>query len=218
MKELMPREKALEYGISSLNNNELLALIIKSGYKDQNVFNIVESIINVANGFENLLSLSYEELLSVNGINKAKALELLAILEIAKRLTKIDKISEKSLNCPEKVVDWLRFNLAYSNQETFFAVYLNNSGKIIKSEILYKGTKNMSVVSIDEILRKAIIFKASGIIVAHNHPSNSCTPSSNDIELTNKLSNACKLIDIPLLDHLIISRNDYFSFKKNALC
>lgn len=218
MKELMPREKALEYGISSLNNNELLALIIKSGNKQQSVFKIVDEIINIANGFENLLCLSYEELIYVNGINKAKALELLAILEIAKRLTKIDKISEDSLNSPIKVVDWLRFKLAYQDQEEFFVIYLNRAGKILKSEVLYKGSKNSSIVSIDEILRKAIILKASGIIVSHNHPSGNCKPSSQDIELTNKLKKACEMIDIPLIDHLIISRNDYFSFKSNSLC
>lgn len=219
MNDLMPREKALEYGISSLNNIELIALIIKSGYKNSNVFKLAEKIIDTANGFNNLLSLSYEELITIKGIKTAKALELIAILEISKRLTKIDSISEKQLTNPNKVVEWMRFNVGFSNQEEFFAVYLNARGTIIKAEVMYKGSKNSSIVGIDEILRKAILLKASAIVVAHNHPSDDVNPSNADIEITHKLYNAAKMIDIPLLDHLIIGKSNYYSFmNNNMLC
>lgn len=217
MNDLMPREKAIEYGISSLNNVELLALIIKSAYKDKNVFELADEVLNVANGFNNLLSLTYEELISIKGIKSAKALEIMAILEISKRLSKVDMINEKQLKSPSKVVEWIRFNLAYSNQEEFFVVYLNTRGSIIKSEVLYKGSKNASTVAVDEILRKAIILKASAIIVAHNHPSDDVSPSNNDIVLTNKLYSSCALVGIPLLDHLIIGKSNYFSFKNHSM-
>lgn len=217
MNDMMPREKALEYGISSLNNNELLALIIKSAYKDKNVFELADEILSVANGFNKLLSLSYEELISIKGIKTAKALEIMAILEISKRLSKIDMISEKQLSNPSKVVEWLRFNVGYSDQEEFFAVYLNGRGSIIKAEVMYKGSKNSSTVGIDEILRKAIILKASALVVAHNHPSDNVEPSDSDIELTNKLYRASKLVGIPLLDHLIIGKSGHFSFKNNSM-
>lgn len=217
MNEMMPREKALEYGISSLNNNELLALIIKSAYKDTSVFELADDILILANGFNNLLSLSYEELISIKGIKKAKALEILAILEISKRLTKIDTINETQLSNPEKVVKWMRFNVGYSNQEEFFAVYLNARGSIIKAEVMYKGSKNSSIVGIDEILRKAIILKASALVVAHNHPSDDVKPSKNDIEITHKLYNSCSMLGIPLLDHLIIGKSNYFSFKNHDM-
>lgn len=213
----MPREKALEYGISSLSNNELLALIIKSGYEDKNVFELVDDVLLLANGFNNLLSLSYEELVSIKGIKKAKALEIMAILEISKRLSKIDYIGEDELKNPNKVVEWLRFNIAYGSQEEFVAVFLNGKGSIIKHEILYRGSKNSSVVGIDEILRKAIILRSSAIIVAHNHPSDSVMPSNNDIDLTNKLKKSCEMVQIPLLDHLIIGKSSYFSFKNHGL-
>lgn len=217
MNDMMPREKALEYGISALNNNELLALVIKSAYKDRNVFELADDILNLANGFNNLLSLSYEELISIKGIKTAKALEIMAILEISKRLSKIDCISEKELSNPQKVVEWMRFNFGYSNQEEFFAVYLNARGSIIKAEVMYKGSKNMSIVGVDEIMRKAIILKASAIVVAHNHPSDDVEPSSNDIDITNKLYNASLMIGIPLLDHLIIGKSSYFSFKNHEM-
>lgn len=213
----MPREKALEYGISSLTNNELLALVIKSGYEDKSVFELADDLLMLANGFDNILSLSYEELISIKGIKKAKALEIMAILEISKRLSKIDKISEEEIKSPDKVVEWLRFNIAFCGQEEFLVVYLNARGIIIKHEVLYRGSKSSSVVGIDEILRKALILKSSAIIVAHNHPSDNVSPSSNDIQLTRKLNNSCSMVGIPLLDHLIIGKSNYFSFKNHGL-
>ena len=217
MNDLLPREKALQYGISTLNNNELLALIIKSSYPKSNVFKLVENLINKANGFYNLFSLSYEELISIKGIKQARALEILAILEIGKRLSQIDRVKENDLNNPEKVVKWLRFNLGYSDVEEFFVVYLNGKGTIIKAETLFKGSKNTSIVGIDEILRKAIILKASYILVAHNHPSDDATPSNQDIYLTDNLSKSCEMMGIPLLDHIIIGKTSYFSFKNHSM-
>ena len=172
--EMMPREKALEYGISSLNNNELLALIIKSAYKDRTVFELADDVIIKANGFKNLLTLTYEELTSIKGIKKAKAMEILAILEISKRLSKVDHISEAMLANPSKAVEWLRFSLGHSKQEEFLVVYLNTRNAVLKSEVLYKGNKHSANVSIDEVLRNALLVNASYILVAHNHPSGGC--------------------------------------------
>lgn len=217
MNNMMPREKAIKYGIASLNNNELLALVLKSAYKDRNVFELAEDVLTLANGFRNLLSLSYEELISIKGIKQAKALEIMAILEISKRLSKVDRICEAQLLNPDKVVEWIRFNVGYSNQEEFFVVYLNGKGSIIKSEVLYKGSKNSSIVAVDEILRKAIILKASGIVVAHNHPSDNVEPSVADINVTKKLYESSLLVDIPLLDHIIIGKSAYYSFKQNKI-
>lgn len=217
MNELMPREKALAYGISSLSNNELLALVIKSAYRDKNVFELADDVLQTADGFNNLLSLSYEELVSIKGIKTAKALEIMAILEISKRLSKVDTICEKQLSNPSKVVEWMRFNVGYSNQEEFFVVYLNARGNIIKSEVMYKGSKNSSIVAIDEIIRKAIILKSSSIIVCHNHPSDNIEPSSEDINITHCLYESCKMVGIPLLDHIIIGKSNYFSFKNHSM-
>ena len=213
----MPREKALETGIASLSDTELLALIIKSAYKDKNVFDLADEIIDAANGFSNLMSLSYEELVSIKGIKKAKALEIMAILEISKRLSKVDHISEAELSNPNKVVEWLRFNLGFSSQEQFFVIYLNARSSIIRSEVMYKGNRNTASIGIDEILRKAILMKASYLIVAHNHPSDDVTPSRADIEVTEKLAEACQIIQIPLVDHIIVGRSSYFSFKNHSM-
>ena len=213
----MPRQKALQSGIASLSESELLALVLKSAGPKKNVFQLVDEVIEKANGFYNLPSLSYEELSSIGGIKEAKALELMAILEIAKRLSRPERIVEAELNSPDKVVEWLRFNLGFENQELFFVIYLNGRNSVIKSEVLYKGNKNSANVSIDEILRKALLVKASSILVAHNHPSGHTEPSSADIELTDKLSRACQLMGVPLVDHIIVSRTSYFSFKNHCM-
>lgn len=217
MNDLMPREKAIEYGISSLSNTELLALIIKSAYKNKNVFDLSNELIEVAGGFNNLPSLSYEELINIKGIKQAKALELMAILEISKRLSKLNHISDVEIKSPEKLIDYLRFSLGFSTCEEFMAIFLNNSGKLIKAEVLFKGSISGATIGIDEILRKAILLKATGIIVAHNHPSNKCIPSSADIEITNNLNKACNMMGIKLIDHIIVGSSSHFSFKTHSM-
>lgn len=214
---MLPREKALTIGISSLTNEELLALIIKSGYKDNSVFVLASALIDKANGFENLLSLNYEELIEIKGIKKAKALEILAILEIAKRLSNIKAVSEQSINSPSNLLDWLRLNIGFSNQEEFLVVFLNAGGKVIKSEILFKGSRNSSVVGIDEVIRKALLLKSSGIVVCHNHPSGRVEPSNPDIQLTENLKKACEMLGLKLFDHIIVSKEGYYSFKQAKL-
>lgn len=214
---MLPREKALTYGIKSLTHEELIALIIKSGYKNHNVFSIAKDVLNKSRGFKNLLTLSYEELIMVKGINKAKALEIIAILEIARRLSSIDEVKEGEINSPSKLVDYLRFNIGFSNQEEFYCIYLDSAGNIIKEDVLFKGSKNRSVVAIDEVIRRALLNKASAFVVSHNHPSGRVSPSPADIQITNDLSRAGDLMNIPLLDHIIVSRNDFYSFKQAGL-
>lgn len=214
---MLPREKALLNGIDCLSNDELLALIIKSGFKGTDVFTLSNNLIEKANGFYNLLTLTYEELIDVKGISNAKALEILAILEICKRLSSINTISESELSSPNKIVEWLRFNVGFKNIEEFLVIFLNAGGKIIKSEILFKGSKNQSIVAVDEVLRKAIILKASAIVVCHNHPSGKPYPSYQDKITTQNLKTASEIMNIKLLDHIIVTKENYYSFKQDGL-
>ncbi len=144
-------------------------------------------------------------------------MELLAILEIYKRLSSVEKNSEPSLVYPKKVVEWLRFTLGYADTEEFFAVYLDGKGTIIRSEILYKGNRHAANIAVDEAIRKALLHKASYLLVAHNHPSDNIAPSQADIDLTDKLQNACRMMGIPLLDHIIVGKTDYFSIKNHDM-
>lgn len=215
---LMPREKALTYGFNSLNENELIALILKSAHKGSNVFKLADDLISKANGFNNLLSLNYEELITIKGIKKAKALEILAILEICKRLTNVNSVFDnKSTLNTKMIVDYLKFNIGYKTQEEFFVIFINGKGKILKAETMFKGTDDRTYVAIDEILRKALIIKAKGIVIAHNHPSDDSSPSSFDIELTKNIVEGCKHIGISFIDHIIVSKSNYYSFKSSGI-
>ena len=215
--KLLPREKALEYGIGSLDNSELLALILKSAYREKSVMELAQEIIDRANGFQNLPSMTYEELIQIKGIKKAKALEVMAILEISKRLVKIEKITDEDLDAPAKVVDWLRMNLGFSAEEEFFAVFLNGRGGVIRLEKMYQGNRTGSSVGVDTIMRKAILYKASYLLVAHNHPSDRAEPSEADIDITAKLHQSARMLGIPLLDHIIIGKTSYFSFRNHSM-
>lgn len=214
---LLPREKALNYGFSSLNNVELLSLIIKSAYKDSDVFSLTKSILDKAGGFNNLLSLSYDELITIKGIKQAKALEILAILEISKRLSRVESVNENNTLNPLILVDYLRFNIGFLNQEEFFVVFLNNNGKIIKATTLFKGTGDKAIIGVEEIYRHALILKAKSIVIAHNHPSGNTNPSNEDIKITKRIKEGCELLGLNLLDHIIISSTSYYSFKRNNL-
>lgn len=215
--DLMPREKALAFGINSLSNVELIALILKTGYLNKDVFELAEELIDVADGFENILSLSYEELISIKGIKEAKGLEIMAILEMSKRLSKIQLLSKEMDVDFNSIINYLRFEHGFSNREEFVVLYLNARSKIIKVDVEFIGNKNTTIIGIDDILRKALLLKARSIIIAHNHPGKSITPSDADIKLTNALSQSAAMMGIPLLDHLIITNGDFFSFKRARL-
>ena len=214
---LLPREKALYYGLQTLTNKELLALVLKSAYKNTNVFSLSNDVINKAGGFRNLLSLTYDELIEIKGIKKAKALEILAMLEIFKRLSRVDSIEDSKNMNALKLVDFLRFEIGFKEREEFYLILINSKGDILKAESMYRGTSEYSPVAIDEILRNALMNKTKYVVVAHNHPSDNVEPSEADVKLTKAISDGCKVVGIKFLDHLIVSQSSYFSFKTAGL-
>ena len=214
---LLPREKALYYGLQTLTNKELLALVLKSAYRNTNVLSLSNDVINKAGGFRNLLSLTYDELIEIKGIKKAKALEILAMLEIFKRLSRVDSIEDSKNMNALKLVDFLRFEIGFKEREEFYLILINSKGDILKAESMYRGTSEYSPVAIDEILRNALMNKTKYVVVAHNHPSDNVEPSEADVKLTKAISDGCKVVGIKFLDHLIVSQSSYFSFKTAGL-
>lgn len=214
---LLPREKALHYGLQTLTNKELLALVLKSAYRNTNVLSLSNDVINKAGGFRNLLSLTYDELIEIKGIKKAKALEILAMLEIFKRLSRVDSIEDSKNMNALKLVDFLRFEIGFKEREEFYLILINSKGDILKAESMYRGTSEYSPVAIDEILRNALMNKTKYVVVAHNHPSDNVEPSEADVKLTKAISDGCKVVGIKFLDHLIVSQSSYFSFKSAGL-
>ena len=212
-----PREKALIIGLENLSDIELLAIILKCGSKGRNVLDLSNEIMKTYHNFNNISNCQYEELLKIKGINKAKAIELLTIMEIAKRIQK-SRINEfKIINSPDDIYNYFSVLLKEEKQENFMVVFLNIKSHIIKYEILFIGGCNCSIIDVNLILRKALIYGASKIICLHNHPSGDPTPSNQDIMITKKINLNAEILDIKLLDHIIIGKGTYVSLKKEGV-
>ncbi len=212
--EEMPREKAIKNGIETLSDSELLALVLKTGTKKMNVFELSNYILSKYNNFNDLINCNYKDLIEINGIKKAKAIELLAIMEIAKRV-QISKINNiKVINNADDIYNNFSLLLKEEKQEVFMVIFLNIKSHIIKYEKLFVGGISNSVVDVNLILKKALIYGASKIICLHNHPSGDPTPSVQDILITKKIIKMCEVVDIKMLDHIIIGKEDYISLKK----
>lgn len=209
-----PREKAIYYGIENLSNEELLSIILRCGNKSMNVLELSSFIMKKYMNFNNLINCSYEELIEINGINKAKAIEIMSIIEIIKRVQK-NKINQvKKITNPDEIYEYFKYFVKEEKQEIFMVIFLNIKSHIIKYEKLFVGGINYSIVDINLIFKKAMNYGASKIICLHNHPSGDSSPSDQDIYLTKKIIKISDLTGIKLLDHIIIGKNNYTSLKK----
>ncbi|MDH6367757.1 MULTISPECIES: DNA repair protein RadC [unclassified Breznakia] len=212
-----PREKALKYGMDTLSNKELLAIILRCGYKDVSVLELADKLLNVSDGLVPLFSMSFDELVRIKGISVIKALELMSVFELSKRSIYAKLKNAPVLNDPQMVYNYLNKKIGLKKQEHFYVLYLNVKNQIIHENTVFVGTLNVSVVHPREVFKEAIQKHAAAIIVAHNHPSGSAEPSKQDLQLTNKLIESGKIIGIPIIDHIIVAQNNHFSFVENGL-
>ena len=211
-----PREKLLKYGRENLTDAELLSIILKTGTKDCNVSDLALNVIKTLDGIENIKDVSLNKLVQIKGIGTTKAIELLVLSEIAKRINKkIVKGNIKYIN-PSIIYEDCRELFDGLKQECFYSVYLNPKKEVIERKLLFMGTINRSIVHPREIFKEAYRLSASSIVCLHNHPSNDFTPSKEDIELTAALIEIGKLNGIPVIDHLIITNDGYYSFYENS--
>ena len=207
-----PREKALKYGVESLSNRELLAILIRNGYQGYSSLNIAEDILNLSNGIGNLDKIQINDLLKIKGVKHAKALEILTCIELSKRMAYEESLNTNVINQPNKLIKWLNREIGGSQQEQFMVVYLNIKNIIISYRILFKGTIDSSIIHPREIFKEALLLSSSRILLVHNHPSGDVTPSEADIQSTLKIIDAGKLMGVKVIDHIIVSSNRYFSF------
>ncbi len=215
-KEERPREKLIKYGKENLSNIDLLSIILKTGTKGESVTEISTKLLNVALNFENLKDINIEVLKSIKGIGTAKAVELLASIELGRRLYLMKKTNKKEVFNNSKIIyDTNKYLFDSKNQEYFYCLYLNSKKELIERKLLFMGTLNKSVVHPREIFKEAYMLSASGIICMHNHPSGDVTPSPEDIYLTKSLMEIGKLQQIPILDHIIFGNDTYYSFFDN---
>lgn len=212
-----PRERLLEKGSSSLSDAELLVIILGSGNKNKDVKEIAESLLSTINNISELKNLNYQELIKIEGIGKAKACILLSLIELAKRMNQsINTINNKIFNRPDIIFEYFKNKLSDENQENFYCVYLDSKKKIINSKLLFKGTVDRSLVHPREIFKEAYLLSASSIICIHNHPSGNINPSKEDIFLTKMLKEIGNLMGIEISDHIIIGKEEYYSFFENG--
>ena len=208
-----PREKFINNGASSLSDIELLAIIIKSGIKDKSVFDLSKEVLDRINNLNNLVDININTLNNIKGLGNVKKIELLASLELAKRIYLNHKRITKYLTSDDIYND--NKDLFYNKkQEYFYCVYLDNKNNIIDKKLLFIGTINRSIVHPREIFREAYLLSASKFICLHNHPSGDSNPSKEDIFLTKSLIDISYLQGIEFLDHLIITNDKYYSFYK----
>ena len=198
-----PRERLIKYGAENLSNEDLISIILGTGTKDINVRELSIKILNQIKSLNDLNNLTVKELTSIKGIGEAKAINLLAAIELGKRVNNLVIDNKISLNNSEKVNKYFSNLIVKSKQEELLVILVNNMKKMIDYKIMFKGTDTSSLVSIKEILNYAIANHASGIIIMHNHPSGNPEPSNADKLLTNKLLASSNIVEITLLDDLI---------------
>lgn len=209
-----PREKALRFGLESLSDLELVALILQSGHKNRSVFEIANDVLKESEDLSKLGSMHVNTLMEIDGIREVKALQLLSSVELARRIKKA-KVYHSEILKPEDVIDWFEYEFGDMNQECFVALYLDTQGKLISHRVLFKGTLNESTVHPRDVFKEAFLQNANSVLIAHNHPSGNCRPSRNDIEVTLQMVKVAKTMGVSLVDHIIVGSNSYYSFKEH---
>lgn len=189
-------------------------MILQSGNKNRSVFEIASDVLKESEGLSKLMQMHVNTLMQIQGIREVKALQLLASVELSKRVIK-SKVYHASILKPEDVIEWFEFEYGVLQQECFIALYLDTKSKLIAHRVLFKGTLNESTVHPREVFKEAFLQNANSVLIAHNHPSGDCTPSQADFEVTYKMVHVAITMGVHLVDHIIVGQNQYYSFKEH---
>ncbi|WP_406684807.1 DNA repair protein RadC [Seonamhaeicola sp. MEBiC1930] len=213
-----PREKLLYKGKAVLSDAELVAILIGSGSKDESAVALCKRILaSVNNNLSELGKLSVKQLMEFKGIGEAKAITIAAAMELGRRRRGEEALEKKKITSSISVFELMQPVIGELEHEEFWIIYLNNSNKVIKKDQLSKGGITGTLVDVRLVLKNALEVGATGLILAHNHPSGTLKPSEADKQITYKLKNAAESLDIKVLDHLIITEKAYFSFADKTL-
>ena len=212
-----PREKMKERGAQALGNSELLAILLRTGTAAESALRLAENLLDRAGGLAGLGHATLEEVEQVRGIGEAKAVTLLAALELGRRVDSLAPLDRTAVRTPDDVAALLLPRFRDESRESFVAVLLSTKNHVLKTPVISVGSLNASIVHPRELFREAINASAAAVIVAHNHPSGDPTPSPEDVSLTRKLVEAGKILDIPVLDHVVLGDGKYVSFKEKGI-
>jgi DNA repair protein RadC len=207
-----PREKMEQNGAQQLSNAELLALLTGSGNKEESAVHLMQRLSAVDNNIMELHAMALEKMMEWKGIGLAKAVKIKVALELGKRIHLAEPIKQLQFNSSALAYQLFHPVLSFLAHEEFWVAYLNHQNKVITRHCLSKGGISSTTVDLRLLLKKALEVGATGLLLAHNHPTGNLQPSKADIALTEKINKAAKVIDIQLLDHLIVYEKSYFSF------
>lgn len=213
-----PREKFLLKGKSSLSDSELLAIIMGSGNRDETAVDLARRILaSVDNSWNQLSLLSIKDLMKFKGVGEVKAISITTALEIGRRRMGQEVPEKPVITSSNSAYQIFRNHLSDLRTEEFWAIFLNQSNKVIHISQLTQGGINQSIVDVRVLFKTALDHFSTAIIIAHNHPSGNLKPSREDIDITQQIKAAGNMLNIQLLDHLIITQNSYFSFADDGL-
>lgn len=212
-----PRERLIDCGANQLSDSELLAILLRTGTQQKSAVELSRELLNLAGGLRKLLELSFDDFVSLRGLGPAKYTQLQAALELSKRALLETMRKDVTLNGSQATIDFLTLQLRDQPYESFCAIFLDTRQQVIAYRELFRGTINGANVPPREVVKESLKYNAASLIVAHNHPSGVAEPSTADINLTARLSQALALLDIKLLDHIIVGEDECISFAERGL-
>jgi DNA repair protein RadC len=211
-----PRERLLKNGPEALSNHELLAILLRTGTKHMSALQLAHHIIQHFDGLRHLKEATIGEWKEINGIGNAKAVELMAAIEIGKRISNLQFEERFTIRSPEDGAQYLMDELRFLQQEHFVCLYLNTKNQVLCKKTIFIGSLNTSIVHPREVFKEGFKRSSASIICFHNHPSGDPSPSKEDIEVTKRLVECGKMLGIEVLDHIIIGDQKYVSLKEKG--
>ena len=212
-----PREKLLALGPAALADSELIALLLRTGFKGCSVLQLADNLLTEFKGLDGLLKATSGDLRRIKGLGPAKRAEIVAVMELARRSLKRELTQRPVFDSPTRVKDFLQMQLGGHEREVFAVMFLDAQHQLVLMEEMFSGTLTQTAVHPREIVKRAVEVNAAAVVLAHNHPSGVAEPSRADEHLTQTLIAALKLIDVKVLDHMVVGRSQVVSFAERGL-
>ncbi len=212
-----PRERLINYGAGALSTSELLAILLRSGVRGENVINLATRMLVEYGGLSGLAKANFAELERINGVGPAKITQIKAALELGRRLLVESPQDRPQIRSPADAANLVMLEMGLLEQEHLRLFLLDTKNRVLKMPTVYIGNLNTSVIRVGEMFRYALRENCASVIVVHNHPSGDPTPSPEDVRVTERIVEAGKLLDIDVLDHLIIGKGRFISLKERKL-
>ena len=211
-----PRERMVKEGPRALSNQELIAILLGSGTKAESVLQLSTRVLQHFDGLKLLKEASIKELMDIRGIGEAKAVQLMAAMELGKRIQQFSNEDRYTIRSPEDVANYMMEDLRHLSQEHFVCLYLSTKNHVLHKKTIFIGSLNASIVHPREVFKEAFRYSAASIICLHNHPSGDSSPSHEDIEVTKRLVKCGRMLGIDVLDHIIIGDKQFCSMKEKG--